>query len=309
MRFDRHALNVSAVAVVLAGCGGSQPPFGAQGAIKYTHAVPEIQPQSSYLYVWEVNSTDVAVVAYPAFKIVRRLKATGSLCTDPRTGNLYVNNGNYIAEYAPGGSSQIGSTGLPYGYSGQGCAVDPTTGDVAIVGLKWQTSPKVAAVLVYSSLNESPVSYTDSNVASFDFAGFDDKGNLFIDDATSLTELPNGSSTFVPIQLSQHHLGGTVQWDGEYITVETPHPHMMIYRVAIQGSTGKIVGTTKVGVRRNRFDLPLYSWIYGGVVIAPAGNQKFNKDIGVWSYPDGGKAPSQTFGTFHYIWSVAAGKS
>jgi len=296
-------------AVLLAGCGGSQPPIGALGAIRYNHAVPKIQSQSSYLYVWEVNSTDVAVVAYPAFKIVRRLKATGSLCTDPRTGNLYVNNGNYIAEYAPGGSSQIGSTGLPYGYSGQGCAVDPTTGDVAIVGLKWQTSPKVAAVLVYSSLNEGPVSYADSNVASFEFAGFDDKGDLFIDDATSLTELPNGSSTFVPIQLSQHHLGGTVQWDGEHITVETPHPHMMIYRVAIQGSTGKIVGTTKLGVRRNRFDLPLYSWIYDGIVIAPAGNQKFNKDIGIWSYPQGGKGPSQTFGTFHYIWSVAAGKS
>jgi hypothetical protein len=44
--FSRYALCSSAAAAFLAGCGGSQPPIGAPGAMP--QSIDRIQPASSY---------------------------------------------------------------------------------------------------------------------------------------------------------------------------------------------------------------------------------------------------------------------
>lgn len=296
----------SCVAATLVGCGGSQIGglSGAlpQGAMKAP--MRPLKPSSNiYLYVREYGDDQIAVLTFPDGKSVRTLKDAGWLCTDPNTGNLFV-VGGALDEYSPGGASKIADAPFPGGYVEQGCAVDPTTGSIAIAGALQGTTTE-GMVMIYSSLSAAPTIYLDAGAQYFTFDTYDDQGNLFVD-GTNVAELPKGESGFTTIGMNQAVPQGTVQWIGKYLTIENPAPQRTtIYQVSISDSEGTVVGQTRLGHRKGSG--LVYSWVQGKTAIAPWGSANHNVALGYWRYPRGGRVPHQILTGFDYADALVTG--
>src|SRR5579863_3313225 len=97
-----NALRIGFAASLLAGCGGSQPPIGAPGAIRYgatsgmTAQSPRVAAKDGWsgdlLYV--ATGGDVYVLSYPSGKVVGRLGVGAySMCSDKR-GNVFLVGGD-----------------------------------------------------------------------------------------------------------------------------------------------------------------------------------------------------------------------
>ncbi len=305
--FAQFALTIALAAAVFVSCSGSQPPIGAPGAAPQSYARAQRQHQSSsaemYLYVREWANRQIAVLTFPQGQKVRTFTDVGFLCTDPTTGDLYVIGGE-LDEYAPGGVKKLGTATFPSGYAEQGCAVDPQTGSIAVASTQQDGSPTYAALLIYPDINAAPTIYIDSGASYFAFCGYDNNGNLFAD-GSNFAELPSGGDNVVNIGLDHPPLGGTVQWDGTYITAEDASNHPTIYRISVKGSTGTVVGRTKLGNRR--FKAAIFSWIQGNVALAPWGDSRKNKFVGYWNYPEGGRKPSKVKRGFDYAYELVTG--
>jgi hypothetical protein len=103
-----------------------------------------------------------------------------------------------------------------------------------------------------------------------------------------LDELPKGATTFGTISLSLNtYANSRLQWDGSYLTVQNDQKLATVYRIAITGSTGRVVGIVKLAK-----DFRAYTWIEGDTILAGhwvSGQKKFkNYAVGFWHYPRGG---------------------
>jgi DNA-binding beta-propeller fold protein YncE len=255
------------------------------------------------LYISNTDSQTVSVYSYTKRKLLGTL--TGfeqpySLCVDAEQ-NVYVTNDYRLEmiEYAHGGTKPIKYLGDPDGYP-IGCAVDPTTGDLAVTnltGFAIRHNIHVAGeVLIYKHAKGVPVRYVDPTIPYYYFAAYDDHGNLFIDGDTccgvGVAELVEGARKFTDITLDQSiEFPGAVQWDGKRLAVGDQDASV-IYRFAISGSTGHLESTVPLGgaIDVFQFWLPRLS---GGarddrVVGADHGDKYYIGDIGFWKYPQGG---------------------
>jgi hypothetical protein len=170
------------------------------------------------------------------------------------------------------------------------CAVDPVTGNLAVTNTGFPTGgQETGSVAIYANASGSPKIYVDFDIWRPELCSYDNHGNLFINGYAKgsyahslLAELPAGSGTFSGITVDEA-FGGNVQWDGQYITVGGQYPHTdTIQRVQISGSTGTVVGKTKLekpGPKGWYGDL---YWIQGSTVI------KTGWQSGLWNYPKGG---------------------
>lgn len=206
------------------------------------------------------------------------------LCTDP-SGDLYVVDAGkeLIYEYAPGGS-------LPFyiyddlGEEPNSCAVDPTTGDLAVTNS--------GNVLVFPpGSSGTPTAYTASNMSSYAYCNYDASGNLFVDGAQQikslrLAELPKGSSSMTAITISNlpkgTHRPGGIQWDGQYVALSDGLANF-IYRISVSGSSGKIVSMSHVAGWRLHYNVQFS--IQGKRLLFP-----FPRRLEFFSYPPKGRA-------------------
>lgn len=282
-------LIVAALALIVPSCVGSNGTLSlsslptAQRKAPRPGILPEAKSEALLYAASEPSS--VYVFSYPAGKRVGTL--TGfvnprGLCVDDK-GDVWVTNFSTgdIVEYAHGGSTPITTLNADVG-GPLGCSVDPTSGNLAV-------SYQNGAVSIWRDASGSPTTY--SFAYELGYCGYDGAGNLFVDsafDQNALLELPVGSASFHNVKLNKKisSYGGQVQWDGKYITVEELHRPGAIYRIAVTGDTGKIVGTTTfMGLPRQ----VAASWIQGKKVLIPYGTKRDSLiDIGVWHYPAGG---------------------
>jgi hypothetical protein len=305
-RAQVKTLSLTALSLaVLAACGGSQPPIGATGALPQTSA-PAVQRDdgSSWmapdavtqdlLYVTDVKT--VTVYSYPQGKLEGKVKgfyqATGE-CVDKK-GHVFVVDLalRKIFEYAHGGTKRLATLVSPTG-DPSGCAIDPTTGNLAVASLGFGSNGSVA---IFKNARGAATMYQDSAIYQFYFCGYDDKGNLFADGQTmpggtgdtAFAELPKGGSALKTVTLNQY-IGwpGGVQWDGKYVTVGdqlTP----AVYQFAIKRRHGNRVGTTHMdgAVNVKQF------WIQDQTLIAPniIPPGGINSQALFYTYPAGGKA-------------------
>ncbi|MGC2360969.1 MAG: hypothetical protein WA304_05935 [Candidatus Cybelea sp.] len=299
-RTRRYAI-WSCAGALLAGCGGSQPPIGAPGAMPRTAAIttradrgtswmrPGTLSGSALLYV-AGRKGGLYVFTYPQGQLVGEVGIpyatnSGDLCSDAN-GDIFVPDVDEVVEFAHGGTQPIATLEDGDGsYEPLGCSVDPTTGNLAVTN--FQDYPGHGNVAVYANAQGDPTYYSDLEMPDPSFCGYDNQGNLFIDGG-HLAELPNGSGNFANIKLNKRiPLGGQVQWDGTYITVASNNANT-IYRLQISGSTGKITGSTHLkgpGRKANS-----QSWIKGSTIISPIGPGNADDRVGFWGYPGGGKA-------------------
>jgi DNA-binding beta-propeller fold protein YncE len=280
---------------VLAGCGGSQPLIGAPGLMPQTSAfgthahrgkswmLPEAS-REALLYVVDIGG-DIYVVSYPAGKLVGTLTGIDGpqgICSD-KNGNVFITAfwTENVLEYAHGGTQPIANLG-DYGYYPNGCAVDPTTGNLAVAN-QASMGGSGGDVAIYTGAKGKPTDYAAGDAL---WCAYDDQGDLFVDDGgDGIAELSYGSQTFANIALDV--AGEGLQWDGKYLALVSP-ASKVVYRVAISGSVGTVVGTVdfKGLIATLGYDFA----IQAGKIIMPFGiKENHISIIGLWDYPRGGR--------------------
>ncbi len=270
----------------LAACAGSQTPIGAPSTLSQQPARglqgqarswmrPEAA-QSKILYVSYAYGNDVFAYKYPGGQylgMITNIPQAQGMCTSKESGgNWYVvaTGSNEVFEFAHGGTTPILTINtmndLP-----SNCAVDPTTGNVAV------TIPTEPKVIVYKAGSIDGTSY----VAPFQpfFAAYDPKGNLYINGSGAMiARLRPGSNTFQQLTLNQGFIfPGGLQWHNGMLAVGD-YEVSTVYQFKIRGTNANVQGSTVInGGAAAGF------WIQGKKIIAgDSGN------IGIWDYPAGG---------------------
>jgi hypothetical protein len=255
--------------------------------------------RTDLVYLSEYNGSDVYVYSYPKGKLVGTLTGFAypyGLCSD-KAGNVFIPNQNdsNIFEYAHGGTSPIATLSDPYGYP-LGCAVDPTSGDLAITN--YPNYSNGGNIAIYPGASGTPTDYSTGYYPYEPyFCDYDDMGNLFVDGYTpssqfSFGELAKGSQTFTTISLPQSFDGpGGVQWDGKRLAIASRYGGA-IYQFKFKGSTPKEVGSTTLEGGNgtiNQFAIDKDK------VVGPDWNI-----VGVWPYPAGGN-PTTIFNSYVFV--------
>ena len=206
-----------------------------------------------------------------------------------------------IYEYAHGDSTPLETLSDPG--TANGCAIDPTTGNLAVTNVRDVNNPYYeyrGDLAVYRNAEGEATMYYSQSAAigGFYFCGFDDKGNLYL---TALDEYDAGdsllvrfaSSSFTVLNTNDPLYGiSTVQWDGKHVTVSSGanvlrRQQILLYRLRIKGSTATVIGTTTLSGEKNK-GLG-QSWIQGGRVIVIGKIRRLREDALLWQYPNGGE--------------------
>ena len=159
--FARCAVTCCTAAAMLAGCGGSQPPIGAQGAMPQTSAIATHAERGKSWMLPEAKNEDLiyavggcggtCVLSYPKGKLVGELSgAYGDAdCSDTK-GNVFISEATEVAEFAHGGKTPIATYNVAYAPP-FGCSVDPESGSLAVVN--------GARVAVFPPGSQNSISY------------------------------------------------------------------------------------------------------------------------------------------------------
>ncbi len=304
------------VAVALsAACGGSQPPISARGAMPETSALAMHADRGKSRMLLEAKSTDLMYVAasqngqngsayvytYPQGHLVGTLTGFGEPfgeCTDS-AGNVFIvaySNGSMSAstiyEYAHGGTKPIATLSDPD--IAVGCAVDPTTGDLAASG---------NGVAIFKNATGNPVYYSSN--FHFYYCGYDDRGNLYLTavdeqygDRAQLVRLASGTTDFEQIGLNTKlynsgNVWPSVQWDGKHMAVtSTPYRKpISVYRLRITGTNATVVGSATLSSQANNYSGE--TWIQGKSIIGVGHAGGHYEAAFLWPYPKGG-SPGRT---------------
>jgi hypothetical protein len=294
-------------AALLAGCGGSQPPIGATGAMPQTSAIamradrgkswmlPEAKSED-LLYVTTLE--DPKVYSYPEGKHVGTVRGfdyyvAGGECAD-KAGDVFISTGKTFREYKHGGMRPI-QTLTQSGYNALACASDPTTGNLAVTWAAY-TTEFIGYLAVYPNASGTPMLYSLSGMVP-EYCGYDDKSNLFCDGETNygdvfrFAELAKGGKALRSASLSQSIVyGSSVQWDGKYLTVQDSEVNK-IYRFAMSGSNGTLKGTVNLELVGTQYNLG-GTLIIGnkvlGTCIAIVDSTQPYGNVNYYNYPEGG---------------------
>src|SRR5579862_8586028 len=294
----RFAFTMGAAAL-FAGCGGSQPPIGTQGAMPQSATAKERvhrASESSGALIYATGGCGgTCVLSYPQGKVVAQLSQYGGAPCSDAAGNVFIPTVGQVVEYQHGGTTPIATLSLPSKSAGTyNCSVDPNTNNLAVTSL----ADSGLYVAVFANESGTPTLYSPRIDGVY--CGYDNAGNLFGSGNTSkgfpaISELARGQSTFTPLSIngSLGAAAGQVQWDGSYITWQgraIDREPASISRLTISGSTATVVSTTSLKGKVNRSTL---SWIYSGRVLMPYSTSRvrFSK-IAIWPYPQGGKPKS-----------------
>jgi len=232
-----------ALAVALAGCGALQ----SQTTQPLPTAMSDAGARDGDLLYVSVGNT-VREYSLPQAELKQTLTGLSTpegLCSDA-VGNVFIPNlgTKQILEYAHGGASPIQTLkarGYPYD-----CAVDPTTGDLAVVDIDGPHGVR-GNIAVYKNASGSPKIY---NVRGWRYAtscAYDREGNLVAigftqSFFTKIAELLKGESSFNEVTLNRHTT--SVYWIQSFGGAFTVYaaPLAGIYRLRISGSKGVLDG-------------------------------------------------------------------
>lgn len=299
MSFLRHSCYATAILAAAAACAGCANPASPVPSVG--SAIRNAgKSAGALLYISDMVSGSVSFYSYPglAFKgKISGFKDPGPLCTDPRTGDVWVVSGfnSYkLSEFAHGATKPTRTIKFaPFDDLLPGCAVNPTNGDLAVTELTEYDD--AGALIIFRNGTGKPISYQSRNMFFYEFVAYDAAGNAFVDgssggDRVTLDELPNGRNTFVNV--TPHHWElrppreGGVQYDGTDVVVgELKHGHL--YRIVDR----TVVGTTKIlgtcEVRQFAID--------ASVLIAPNACHSHGEVL-LYNYPGGGNPTTKLTG-------------
>ena len=284
----RFVLSASVAATLLAGCGGSQPPIGAPGAMPQSRAIGAQAPRrQALIYVIYPVGGDVAIYTMsgklytPEF--IGPLNQPQAACAD-KVGHVFITvaGSSQIIEYNHGGTTPVATLNDPGEYPAS-CSADPKSGRLAVTNYLAAGGGR-GSVSVYENARGSPKIYADDRILQYGFCAYDSNSDLFIDGFKTLkkgfefAELPYGSKVFKSINLGLHMKGwaGPLRWDGQDIAFADPRAHA-IDRL----DNGRIVGSVPLKDYTGS-DFFIEKGQIGTVLPVTRGPVSF------WKYPEGG---------------------
>ena len=293
---------IGALVVLLAGCGAKN---GTVPTVSSAQAKAHQRSGSSGDLVYAVTAKGIVILTYPDWSIVARISGFRnwySICSDPNSGNVFAVTGtNEIDEFAHGGTTPIATLILPAGYP-NACAVDPTTGNLAVVagGTPTELSD---SVFIYPQAQGTPAVYSDKRLPGLVSPVYDGSGNLFIGAqdrfrAFRIAELKAGHNDLLEIKVEGAHnvYPHQLQWDGTYLVfLDTNGPGYgtTVNQVTVNGRIGTIVRTFLLThCQDDQFSIfngSLLSFYYPP-------KQRDHYAVAAWPYPAGGKPSSRHYG-------------
>jgi hypothetical protein len=270
----RYAIGCSMAAATMAGCNGGLPqrttaPAQLVARTNSLGLVPNhdflrrkswIRPDAGKQWLIYASDADTGTVDIYNYR-VKTGKLYGQItgftfpygqCVDP-SGNVYIVDFStaLVWEFGHGGTTPIAVASDNYG-APIGCAVDPTTGNVAVANF---TGSGGGGIDVFSGgLGGTQTSFTDSTLPYMWPPGYDSNGNLYVAGENAsftspgLAELPHGGNSFTALSGLSIGYPASIQWDGSYLEV-TDQKYQggntdALYRVTVSGSAVSLVRTT-----------------------------------------------------------------
>jgi hypothetical protein len=300
----RSRLGGAVLAVLLSGCGvlrqaqDEMLPVApsSNGASLQSAVLAPPATSSDLLYVANKSaSRGVSVLTFPQGTLVVTIKQigrVGGICSDT-SGNVWMttfvkgSDPFHLYKFRHGGTKPVEARIIRR--SAYGCAVDPKTGNLAVISYGGSSDGEVQ-IWRGARKGRPAVYFIGFGPAA---CAYDDNGDLFVDGlggaGVALAELVKGGKNFTDVTLGKN-VGWTVsglQWDGTYVTlgVATISGSSSIYRVQISGERGKIVDM----VHLQHLHSPPHFAIASGEIVATLRGPIVRR-IGLYEYPAGGKA-------------------
>jgi hypothetical protein len=318
LRLVTCALGFTASAALMAGCSSGSSSFGTPSGVTpsgfhsprtisingrlITAAHPKLRMRSHvapvtpdrhhelnglYQYVSNFYNSDLVEFDYPKGDPLSReifSDEPQGECGDALYGVakrdfwVVASGADEIEEFAYGGIGPIKTLSETAGEPA-GCAMDPSSGDLAVTLLG------TGDIVIFAGASGTGATVPDGLASSY-FDGYDNNGDLFVDGITAsdtygVVEMASGSSSFKPVTLSGTiEFPGALQYDGRYITINDQEAH------AIYGYTCSAMSCTlERTVKLSGSSDCVQTWIGKGDVFCPdADNEAFE----VYKYPAGG---------------------
>jgi hypothetical protein len=255
------------------------------------------------LYVANQKATfGISVLTFPGGTIVQSIANIGQprgICSDPK-GNVWVTTVQtrthpyYIYKFAHGEKRPVET--LHPRKDVYGCAVDSTTGDLAVIGHLGSSSSEIDIFPPAGKMQIIPISFNPIALA------YDNRSNLFIDGVApsgtrELVEMPKGSKNLTRIALGRLSTWnpGSVVWDGKDIAVGigSSLKASFIDRVDVTSSGGKVIGQVRL---KSLSAWPEFA-IDGNQIVATKRRAAGATTAQLFKYPKGGK-PTATYSGF-----------
>jgi hypothetical protein len=233
-----------AAALLLSGCGSLQPP--AAGAAQRQGASPMKTGLSKQDLIYVTNNDSEVTVYSLATQtlvgVLTRFTSPMGECVDA-SGNVYItdSSADEIFEYAHGGSKPIktlnDSPDTP-----RTCAVDPTTGNLAVANDDGSTHE--GNIAIWPEGSGQPTRYTNSTLYNFVGCAYDANGNLLTTNRSAFAWLPHGGSMLVNVVIpppTSGKWGGIegIQWDGHLFVLDGGQ---YVFRVSVLHGLGYYIG-------------------------------------------------------------------
>jgi hypothetical protein len=304
------------------GLGSHKPSFHSKSDLRMTvrpyktgHRVhrkswmsPDIAKLPRLLFITDPGAGVADIFTMPG--LVLKGQITGLLtpagaCSD-RSGNIWITStlAQTIQQYDRSGvllNTLFDNEGLP-----GSCAVDPTTGNLAVVNLD-NVGLDAGSVLIYPGATGPPTQeLTDPNIELYFFSGYDPSGNLYVngfagDGSYVLDVSPAGSGTLSAVTVSGGTIffPGMIQWNkaasdlvlGDQLCNDAPGS--CLYSASVSGSTATITSVTNLEDGLGNPIGDLAQGVVGPLARMGAAGGSFNdsgdpSSVNRWHFPAGG---------------------
>jgi hypothetical protein len=221
------------------------------------------------LYLANSKEGSVDVYSLPQAKLKGRLLNVepAGLCSND-AGDVFIPRAHDILQVDHGGTRATAVLHDPLGGAIQFCAVDPTTGNLAVSG----GTANGYGVAIYTGSQGDPKIYRDGRSA-YGSVTYDSQGNLFVtagaESSSRLLELPRGESRLREIVTNgiAFQRIGAIAWDGKFLaaqSLQNPSGPATIVRYSVNGRTAAPVSHTTVAAAGTSQQFA----IYGSQVVA-----------------------------------------
>jgi hypothetical protein len=252
---------------------------------------PLIYTSDAYVYAYTFAGQQVAEI--------QGFSSPAGLCSDAN-GDVYVADAgaDLIYEFARGGSQPINVLN-DAGQQPNSCAVDPTTGNIAVTNIGPSNHGGGNVIIYPPGSGKTGIVYSTPNISRYEYCAYDGSGNLYVDgergyESFHLAELRSGSTKLADIAVTGlpkgHHSPEGVQWDGQYVVAGDSLTNT-IYRIAVSGSGGKIVRSVRLAGWKLHFHVGFV--VQGKRLLFPFGRKG---EVAFYAYPAGGRPKGGFFG-------------
>jgi hypothetical protein len=182
-----------------------------------------------------------------------------------------------------------------------GCAVDPTTGSLAVSNIASYQNFS-GSVAVFNQAKGQPAYYMSPKHRALAYCTYDGKGNLYVtEDDGALIEMPKGSTSFKPVNVSNGAFVRSLQWYAGRLILSGFVPHrqgtpVYLYRASVGNGIATVEQTTTLS---NKGNFPSWEQFYvDGTHVVGSGHR--GDKLLEWTYPAGG-LPATVLSTTQYF--------